>query len=167
MKSTKETQDLKEEVARQEQIKEAAKKRAEKAADIEARKRIKAKIEADKEERRRKAEEAKAAREGKAPPSVAAAGAQASTSAAAAVPKPTTSHNETRIRFQMATGTTQKSFGADTTLFEVAQALEAEHGITVNKFEMTFPRKVFEGSMDFSKTLREAGLIPSAVLRVQ
>ncbi|KJZ79636.1 hypothetical protein HIM_01105 [Hirsutella minnesotensis 3608] len=66
-KATKETQDAKEELQRKEQIKEAARKRAEKMEDMEAKKRIKAKIEEDKAERRRKAEEAKAAREGRAP----------------------------------------------------------------------------------------------------
>ena len=54
-KATRETQDLKEEIARKEQIKEAARKRQEKLDDQEAKRRIKAKIEADKEERRRKA----------------------------------------------------------------------------------------------------------------
>ncbi|TPX14003.1 uncharacterized protein E0L32_005703, partial [Thyridium curvatum] len=67
-KATKETQDAKEELARKEQIKEAGRKRAEKLEDAEAKRRIRAKIEADKEERRRKAEEAKAAREGREPP---------------------------------------------------------------------------------------------------
>jgi len=162
MKATKESQDLKEELKRKEAIKEAAKKRAEKLEEIEAKKRIKARIEADREDRRRKAEEAKAAREGKAPPTQPVA--PVSTPAA---PKPSTSHNETRLRFQLSSGTAQKTFEADTTLFEVAQALESEHGIKVNRLETTFPRKVFEGSMDFSKTLREAGLVPSAVLRVQ
>jgi len=66
MKSTKETQDLKEELVRKEQIKQAAKKRQEQLEDLEAKKKIKAQIEADKAERKRKQEEAKAAREGRA-----------------------------------------------------------------------------------------------------
>ncbi len=162
MKSTKETQDLKEELQRKEQIKEAAKKRTEKQEELEVRKRIRARIEADKENRRRKAEEAKAVRERR----TIAAPAVAAPAPASAAPKPSTSHNEARLRFQLPSGNAQKTFEADATLFEVAQAIETEHGITVTKFEMTFPRKVFEGSTDFSKTLREAGLVPSAVLRV-
>lgn len=63
-KSTRETQDLREELKKKEQIKEAAKKRQEKLDDIEAKRRIKAKIEADKAERKRKADEAKATRDG-------------------------------------------------------------------------------------------------------
>jgi UBX domain-containing protein 1/4 len=55
---------------------------------------------------------------------------------------------------------------AEATLFEVTQALEAEHGIKPTKLEMTYPKKVFQGVEDFSKTLKEAGLVPSAVLRV-
>jgi UBX domain-containing protein 1/4 len=43
MKATKEAQDMKEELQRKEQIKEAAKKRQEKLEDLEAKKRIKAK----------------------------------------------------------------------------------------------------------------------------
>lgn len=164
MKSTKESQDLKEELQRKEQIKEAAKKRAEKHEEMEAKKRIKAKIEADKEERRRKAEEAKAAREGKAAP---AQTSSAPVAAAPAAPKPAASHNEARLRLQWGGGMAQMTFEADVTLFEVAQALESQHSVTATKFELTYPRKVFEGSMDFSKTLREAGLVPSAVLRVQ
>ncbi|KAK6839780.1 hypothetical protein PG990_011389 [Apiospora arundinis] len=161
MKATKESQDLKEEIARKEQIKEAAKKREEKLADIEAKKRIKAKIEADKEERRRKAEEAKAAREGRAP---AAAPAPV---AAPAPSRPAATHNEARLRLQLPSGNVMKTLPAETTLFEVAQMLQSESGTTVTKFIMNFPRKTFEGSIDFGKTLKEAGLVPSAALIVQ
>lgn len=162
MKSTKETQDAKEELERKERIKEASKKRQEKQDDLEAKRRIKAKIEADKEERRRKAEEAKAAREGRALPAQAAPAA-----AAPAAPKPSVSHNEARLRLQTSAGNIQKTFPAETTLFEVAQALESESGITVSSFSTTFPRKTFEGNVDFAKTLKEAGLVPSSVLIVK
>ncbi|KAI1819086.1 ubiquitin-related domain-containing protein [Xylaria intraflava] len=161
-KATQESQDLKEELARKEQIKEAAKKRQEKADDIEAKKRIKARIEADKEERRRKAEEAKAAREGKAIPAAAPAPAPA-----AAPARPAANHNEARLRLQTSGGNVMKTLPADTTLFEVAQMLETENGLTVSKFVQNFPRKVFEGNLDLGKTLREAGLVPSAALIVQ
>ncbi|KAJ4396435.1 hypothetical protein N0V93_000654 [Gnomoniopsis smithogilvyi] len=162
-KATRETQDLKEELQRKEQIKEAEKKRQEKAADIEAKRRIKAKIEADKEERRRKAEEAKALREGKAP---AAAAAPAAPSAPTA-PKSSASYTDARLRFQTPSGTVQKSFPAETTLFEVAEALKTDGTVAaVNSFMMTFPRKAFTPD-DFGQTLREVGLVPSGVLVVQ
>ncbi|KAK0380868.1 UBA/TS-N domain-containing protein [Colletotrichum melonis] len=163
MKATKETQEAKEELARKEQIKEAAKKRQEKQDDIEAKRRIKAKIEADKEERRRKAEEAKAAREGRAPESAPAAAA----AAASAGPKTVANHNEARLRLQTAGGNVVKTLPAETTLFEVAEMLRSETGTTVTSFSTTFPRKTFEGHMDLSKTLKEAGLTPSAVLIVK
>ncbi|KAI0554568.1 ubiquitin-related domain-containing protein [Xylaria curta] len=161
-KATKESQDIKEELQRKEQIKEAAKKRQEKIDEMEAKKRIKAKIEADKEERRRKAEEAKAAREGRAIPTTAPAPA-----AAAAPARPATNHNETRLRLQTSGGNVMKTLPVETTLFEVAQMLEAENGLAVSKFVQNFPRKVFEGNLDFGKTLKEVGLVPSAALIVQ
>lgn len=158
-KATRETQDLREELKKKEQIKEAAKKRQEKLDDIEAKRRIKAKIEADKAERKRKADEAKAARDG------ASSAAAAAPAAPAAAPR-TVNHTEARLRLQLPSGgSVQKTFPAETTLFEVAQALQADDGVPlVESFTLTFPRKVFEGDMDFSKTLREAGLVPSAVL---
>jgi uncharacterized UBP type Zn finger protein len=64
MKSTKESQDIKEELQKKERIKEAQAKRAEKKADDDARKRVLAKLEADKQERKRKAEIEKAQRAG-------------------------------------------------------------------------------------------------------
>lgn len=154
---------MKEELQRKEQIKEAAKKRQEKLDDLEAKKRIKAKIEADKEERRRKAEEAKAAREGRAVPVAAAATPPPAPVAA----RPAATHNEARLRLQTSGGNVMKTLPADTTLFEVAQLLQSENGLTVTKFVQNFPRKVFEGNLDLGKTLKEAGLVPSAALIVQ
>ncbi|KAK1756846.1 ubiquitin-related domain-containing protein [Echria macrotheca] len=162
MKSTKETQDLKEELARKEQIKEAAKKRQEKLEDLEAKRRIKAKIEADKAERKRKEEEAKALREGRSVPS-----APAPAQPAPSAPKPASTHNEARLRLQTPGGNIQKTYPADTTLFEVAQQLESETGRPVTSFTMTFPRKTFEAGVDFGQTLKEAGFVPSAVLIVK
>ncbi|TGJ82110.1 hypothetical protein E0Z10_g6661 [Xylaria hypoxylon] len=163
-KATKESQDMKEELQRKEQIKEAAKKRQEKVDELDAKKRIKAKIEADKEERRRKAEEAKAVREGRAVPATTAAPAPPP---AAAPARPAANHNEARLRLQTSSGNILKTLPAETTLFEVAQMLEAESGLAVSKFVQNFPRKVFEGNLDFGKTLKEAGLVPSAALIVQ
>jgi len=69
-KKTKESEDIKEQLKVKEQIKDAEKKRREKQADIDAKKRIQAKIAADKEERRLKAEREKAERAGQAPPPI-------------------------------------------------------------------------------------------------
>lgn len=162
MKSTKEVSDAKEKLARDQQIKEAQAKRAEKAADIQAKKRIQEKIAADKEERRLKAEAAKALREGRAPPVEKVAAAPAPTAAAG----PPKVHTEARLRLQTATGTLTKTYPVDTTLFEVSQQLQGELG-AVNSFTMTYPKKTFEGAVDFAKTLKEAGLVPSAVLIVK
>ncbi|KAI8672898.1 hypothetical protein NCS56_00754200 [Fusarium sp. Ph1] len=165
-KSTRETQEAKEELARKQQIKEAEKKRQEKLDDMEAKKRIKAKIEADKAERRRKAEEAKAAREGRAPQAEAVA-TPAGGAAAAAAPKPKANHNEARLRLQTGGGNITKTLPAETTLFELAQQIESETGNAVTSFTTTFPRQTFQGDVDMSKTLKEAGLVPSSVLIVK
>ncbi|KAH6655690.1 ubiquitin-related domain-containing protein [Truncatella angustata] len=162
-KATKETQDVKEELQKKEQIKEAEKKRQEKIADAEAKKRIKAKIEADKEERRRKAEEAKAIREGRTVPSASSAPAPAAAPVAA---KSAVNHNETRLRLQTPAGSIALKLPAETTLYELRHRLESEHQVKVGEFQMNFPRKTF-GEVDFGMTLKEAGLVPSGVLIVK
>jgi hypothetical protein len=168
MKSTKEVQDIKEKLAQQEQIKAAAAKRQEKLNDIAAKKRIQEKIAADKEARRLKTEAQKAEREGRAPPpdpSLAAAAAAAPSGSGAAPKKEVT---EARLRLQTAGGVVMKTFPVDTTLFEVAQSLEGENGgVPVESFTTTYPKKTLTGSVDFGKTLKEAGLVPSAVLIVK
>ncbi|KAF4120033.1 UBX protein [Geosmithia morbida] len=163
-KSTRETEDAKEELKRKEQIREAARKRQEKQDDIEAKKRIKAKIEADKAERRRKAEEAKAAREGRVADTSSAA--TVAPAAAPALAKPKADHNEARLRLQTPSGNIMKTLPAETTLFELAQQVQSETGNPVTSFTTNFPRKVFQGDVDMSKTLKEAGLTPSSVLIV-
>jgi hypothetical protein len=165
MKATREAQDIKDDLQRKEQIRQAAKKRDEKAADLEAKRKIKEQIEADKRERQRKAEEAKALREGRSLPTQ-EAGSSSAPAAAAAKPK-TTNQNEARLKLQTSQGVLTKTLPADTTLFEVAQLVEQEHGIAVTSFSINFPRKTFTGGVDFSKTLREAGFVPSAAVNVK
>ena len=149
-------------MAKKEQIKEAAKKRQEKANDIEAKRRIKAKIEADKEERRLKAEKERAEREGRAapqrvePPPAALAGPVAS--------KPASAYTEARLALQTPSGRVQKTFPVETTLFEVASALATEHGFQPTSFTQNYPKKTYSG-IDFGQTLKELGLVPSAALR--
>ncbi|KAF4494293.1 h-caldesmon, partial [Fusarium agapanthi] len=110
-KATKESQEAKEELARKQAVKEAAQKRQEKLEDQEAKRRIKAKIEADKAERRRKAEEAKAAREGRAPQVEAAIPGGAA--AVAAASKPKSNNNEARLRLQTDGGNNTKTLPAE------------------------------------------------------
>jgi len=162
-KSTREQQDAKEQLAAKEQIKEAEAKRREKQADIEAKKRIQAKIAADKEERRLKAEREKAQRAGQPMPeqSIPAAAPMA-----ASAPKPASAYTEARLRLQTPAGTVQKTFSAETTLFEVAHAVSQENGTEVQTFTSNFPRKTWDQS-DFGLTLKEAGWMPSAALIVK
>ncbi|KAJ5790501.1 uncharacterized protein N7518_007512 [Penicillium psychrosexuale] len=164
-KSTKESQDAKEELERKQQLKEAAKKKKEKQDEIDAKKRIKAKIEADKEERRLKAEKQRAERAGVAPPPQPAA-APAPTSSGPTTSKPASAYTETRLRFQSSKGNVMKTLPVDTTLFEVAAALREQDGIEVQSFVQTFPKKVFDNEF-FGETLKELGLVPSASLVIQ
>jgi len=164
MKSTKEVQSIKEDLEKKERLKEAAAKRQEKLNDIAAKKKIQEKIAVDREERRLKAEKQKAEREGRAPPpdpTIIAA------NAAVVVNNPVSIHTEARLRLQTSGGNIQKTFPVETTLFEVARVVEAESGGPVESFTMTYPKKTFSGNIDFGKTLKEAGLIPSAVLIVK
>lgn len=160
-KSTKEQSDAKEDLAKKEQIKEAQAKRREKLAEVEAKKRIQAKIAADKEERKLKAEKEKAARLGQAMPVEPAV-----VSVAAAGSKPASAYTDARLRLQTTNGTVQKTFPVGTTLFEVAQALEQESGLQVRSFTTTYPKKTWD-STDFGMTLKEAGFAPSAALIVK
>jgi hypothetical protein len=161
MKSTKESHDIKEELQKKERLKEAASKRAEKKADEDARKRVLAKLEADKQERKRKAEIEKAKRAGQAPPP-APVQAPLATSSGPTTSKPASAYTETRLALQTPGGRVMKSFPVETTLFEVAHALEQD-GTNVTTFMTTFPKKTYDRS-DFGMTLKEAGMVPSAAL---
>ena len=162
-KKTKESQDIKEQLKMKESIKEAELKRKEKAADVEAKRRIQAKIAADKEERRLKNEREKAQRAGQALPPVATAAPEPTP---AATSKPASAYTETRLRLQTANGNVMKTFPVDTTLFEVAAALNEESGMEVESFTQTFPRKVFNNEF-FGETLKDLKMVPSASLIVK
>ncbi|KAF1346354.1 hypothetical protein EJ07DRAFT_144419 [Lizonia empirigonia] len=160
MKSTKETQDIKEELEKKERIKEAQAKRAEKLADQEAKRKVLAKLEADKQERKRKAEAERALRAGQAPPPVKQE--TGPTSSGPTTSKPASAYTEARLALQTTGGRVMKTFPVETTLFEVAHALEQD-GTTVNTFTTNFPKKTYDRS-DFGMTLKEAGMVPSAAL---
>lgn len=161
MKATKESQDIREELQKKERLKEAAAKRAEKKADEDARKRVLAKLEADKQERKRKAEIEKAKRAGQAPPA-APVQAPLATSSGPTTSKPASAYTEARLALQTPGGRVMKNFPVETTLFEVAHALEQD-GISVSTFTTNFPKKTYDRS-DFGMTLKEAGMVPSAAL---
>ncbi|KAL8914446.1 MAG: hypothetical protein Q9171_000951 [Xanthocarpia ochracea] len=164
-KSTKETQDIKEDLKKKEQLKEAAAKRKDKQDEIDAKARIKAKIAADKEERRLRAEKEKAEREGRAAP-VAAQPMPAPTKTGPVESKPASAYTEARLRLQTSAGNLQKTFPVTTTLFEIAAAVTQETGTEVQSFTQNFPKKVFD-AVDFGATLKELGLVPSASLIVK
>lgn len=145
-------------------MKEAAKKKQEKLEELEAKRRIKARIEADKEERRLRAEREKAERAGMAPPAQQAA--PAPTTSGFVASKPAAAYTETRLRFQTPKGNIMKTMPVTTTLFEVAAALKQEDGIDVQSFVQNFPRKVYNAEF-FGESLKDLGLIPSASLIVQ
>lgn len=166
-KSTKETQDAKEDLKRKEQIKDAEKKRREKLADIEAKERIRAKIAADKEERRLRTEREKAEREGRAAPVPAPSSTPAApTSSGPTTSKPASAYTETRLRLQTPSGNIQKTYPVETTLFEVAAEVAKESGAEVESFTQNFPKKVF-GQEFFGENLRDLKLVPSASLIVK
>jgi UBX domain-containing protein 1/4 len=162
-KKTKESQDIKEQLKVKEQIKDAEKKRREKTADIEAKKRIQARIAADKEERRLKTEREKAERAGTAPPTPQSAAPVAA--AASTTSKPASEYTETRLRLQTAAGNIMKTFPVNTTLFEVAAAVGEEIGRDVESFTQNFPKKIFNNEY-FGETLKDLKLVPSASLIV-
>ena len=164
-KSTKQTQDIKEDLKKKEQLKEAAEKRREKQEELAAKERIKAKIVADKEERRQRIEKEKAEREGRAPafePMV----EQKPTPSGPVASKQASVYTEARLRLQTSGGNIQKTFPAETTLFEVASVLSQEAGIEVQSFTQNFPKKIFD-AVDFGASLKELGLVPSASLIVR
>lgn len=139
-------------------------KQKEKQDDIAAKARVRARLAADKAERQRKTEKEKAEREGRAPESE-TLHQQSTSSSGVSKSKPSSAYTDTRLRLQTSSGSINKSFPAETTLFEVASALTAE-GVEVKSFTQNFPKKVFDG-VDFGQTLKELGLVPSALLIVQ
>ncbi|KAJ8093014.1 hypothetical protein PM082_011335 [Marasmius tenuissimus] len=168
-KAGKDMGKIQEDLKAKEAIKEAEQKRRDKIEEQQARARVKAQIEADKRERAEKAAREKALREGKPLPdsgSAPAPAAAASPSAPSGVAG--RDFKETRLQIRMSTGgqpyTTTLS--SDAPLREVAEFIAAQN-LAANVDTVTiaqhFPRKTFSPS-DFSKSLRDLGLTPSAVL---
>lgn len=170
-KQGKDLNKLKEELRNKEIIKEAEQKRREKAEDVKARAAIKAQIEADKQARAEKAAREKALREGKPvidnpaasgiPPPAAVTSSSSSTVAGK-------DFKDTRLQIRLASGGAPytTTLPSESTLQDVAEFVAAQSlsvSVDTVTFTQHFPRRPFSRS-DFTKTLRELGLTPSAVL---
>ncbi|KAE9392890.1 hypothetical protein BT96DRAFT_979173 [Gymnopus androsaceus JB14] len=171
-KAGKDMAKVKEDLQAKEAIKEAQQKKRDKIEEAKARAAVKAQIEADKKARAEKAAREKALREGR--PIEDPAASTSTSTAAAPTPAASTSgvagkdFKETRLQIRMSTGgqpyTT--TLPSDSPLSAVAEFLAAQT-LTVSvetvTFAQHFPRKTFS-SADSSKSLKELGLTPSAVL---
>lgn len=161
-KNDVETDRIKEELRRREQLKEAEKRKREKQEDAIAKEKIRAQIKADQEARRFKTEAERVAREGQSIETTTAVAPAPS----ASQQKPASSYTEARLQIRLPSGAPLvKSFPAETTLFEVASAIEEERGMRPSTFTTTFPKKTYDSS-DFGMSLKEAKLVPSAVVIV-
>ncbi|KAJ4474886.1 ubiquitin-related domain-containing protein [Lentinula aciculospora] len=169
-KAGKDLHKVKEELQAKEAIKEAQQKKRDKIEEAKARAAVKAQIEADKKARAEKSAREKALREGR---PIEDAGASTLPSAAAGS-GPSTSgvagkdFKDTRLQIRMSTGGQPYtiSLPSDTPLSAVAEFLASQTltvSVDVVTFAQHFPRKTFSQS-DFTKSLRELGLTPSAVL---
>ncbi|KAJ7582285.1 hypothetical protein C8J56DRAFT_957469 [Mycena floridula] len=163
-KAGKDLNKMKEELQAKEVLKEVEAKKREKIADAKARAAVKAQIEADKRERAAKAAKEKALRDGTAVPSTSSG---PPTQAPAAVKTVQGDHASTRLQIRMNGNVWTTSLGSDEPLvrvseFVAAQSLDVQDPADV-KWEGGFPRKRFADS-DSQKSLKELGLVPSAVL---
>ncbi|KAF5316564.1 hypothetical protein D9619_006280 [Psilocybe cf. subviscida] len=167
-KAGKDLHKIREELQAKEAIKEAEAKKREKIEDAKARAAIKAQIEADKKARAEKAAREKALREGQTVPEAASAAGPSRPAAAAAATVAGKDFKETRLQIRMSTGgqpyTT--TLPSEAPLREVAEFLAGQN-LSVDPetvtFAQQFPRKQFTQA-DFSKSLKDLGLTPSAVL---
>ena len=165
MKSTRESADLKEELARKKAMEEALKKRKEQAEDKAYKKRLLAQIEADRQERKRKQEEEKARRQGRLPQHE-AGGSSLSPSQVLAANRPKGSPSDVRLKLMVQGRPVMKRYGPETTLFEVVEDLKKDGTVeNVTSFNFKLAGKKFD-YLDFGQTLSEAGLAPSAILDV-
>ncbi|KAF8576856.1 hypothetical protein K439DRAFT_1649205 [Ramaria rubella] len=137
---------IKEDLKAKEAIKEAAQRKKDKLEDVKAKAAIKAQIEADKRERAEKAAREKALRQG--------------------TQLPQSQAPSTSVIRLASGGTYTTTLSSDATLREVAEFLAGQTlAVDVDSvsFAQHFPRKQFTQA-DSSRTLRDLGLTPSAVL---
>jgi len=167
-KAGKDLNKLREEIQTKQALKEAEDKKREKLEDARAKAAVRAQIEADKKARAEKAAKEKALREGQ---PISDETSQAGTAARPIAVSPNVAgkeFKETRLQIRLSTGgqpyTT--TLPSDATLLEVAEFLAGQTlsvDVETVSFAQHFPRKSFTRS-DFSKSLRDLGLTPSAVL---
>ncbi|KAF9224164.1 hypothetical protein BS17DRAFT_780589 [Gyrodon lividus] len=170
-KQGKDMNKIKEELKAKEIVKEAEQRRRDKIEDAKAKAAVKAQIEADKKARAEKAAREKALREGRPivdDPSTSAPSAPAAAASSAPSGVAGKDFKDTRLQIRLASGGAPytTTLPSDSTLREVAEFVAAQTlSVDVDTISLAqqFPRKTFSGS-DFSKTLRELGLTPSAVL---
>ncbi|KAH7335267.1 ubiquitin-related domain-containing protein [Rhizoctonia solani] len=160
---------IKEELKIKEAEKEARQRKQDKIDDAKAKAAVRAQIEADKKARAEKAAKEKALREGREYQQSPVSGVGGATSASAAAPGVKSSESPTtRIQIRLASGGAPltTTMASDSTLHEVALFVESQNPALSSQtitFSTTFPRKVFSRS-DFTRTLKELDLVPSAVL---
>ncbi|KAF8626557.1 hypothetical protein AX15_004806 [Amanita polypyramis BW_CC] len=167
-KAGKDMNKIKEDLKVKQAMQEADAKKREKIEEARARAAVKAQIEADKKARAEKAAREKALREGQSVEMISAAQSTPAVAATQTQSGPSKDFKETRLQIRLASGgqpfTT--TLPSDAPLREVAEYLAAQT-LSINvdtvTFTQTFPRKTFTLA-DFSKSLKELGLTPSAVL---
>ncbi|KAK0202411.1 ubiquitin-related domain-containing protein [Desarmillaria ectypa] len=166
-KAGKDMNKIKEDLKAKEAIKEAEQRKRDKIEEAKAKAAVKAQIEADKKVRAEKAAREKALREGK----------PITDNLSTTAPPPASSlssgvkgreFKETRLQIRMSSGGQPytATLLSDAPLREVAEFLAGQTlsvDVETVMFAQHFPRKAFSRS-DFSKSLRELGLTPSAVL---
>ncbi|KAF8270651.1 ubiquitin-related domain-containing protein [Lactarius quietus] len=168
-RGSQEASQIKEDLKNKQILKDLEAKRREKEDEKKALAAIKAQIEIDKRERAEKAAQEKALREGVAPPaSIAGTSAPPAAPATVTASVPGREFKETRLQIRLATGgqPLTTTLPSDSTLREVAEFVAGQTtsvDVDTVTFTQHFPRKQFSSS-DFSRSLRDLGLTPSAVL---
>lgn len=137
----------------------ARERRKDKEEDRLARERVKAQIAADRAEKEARA----ALLRGEAPPPT-----QAPAASAAPVPQPASSSNISRLKFRLPDGSSSISqFPAEAPLSEVRQYIEQNVTLPFSTFILasTVQHRPFTVD-DYNTSLRDLGLVPSAILAV-
>ncbi|KAF5102773.1 hypothetical protein D0Z00_000265 [Geotrichum galactomycetum] len=159
-KRSQESAIIKDELRHKEALKEAQRKRQQAKEDALQRQKIRDRIQADKEARKREKEANSASG-----PSSSQAIPAASSSTTPAAPRaaPTESKIRFRIHGQPPASGFLKTYSVETTLSEVVASIQAEISVNNIEFQTTFPTKTY-GPDQFSKTLKELGLINTNLL---
>jgi len=165
-KAGKDMNKIKEDMRLKEALKEAEVKKREKIEDAKAKAAVKAQIEADKKARAEKAAREKALRDGQ--PVIDSPSSTGPSRPAPATTLPKKEFAETRLAIRMSSGGQQytTTLPCDAPLREVAEYLAGQLlsvDVDTVSFTQHFPRKNFTRE-DFSKSLKDLGLTPSAVL---